>query len=56
MEFLEKKVPFQEFLQGLTHFLGKSPGVNAILLNSSGVRRKVGPQPGGAAIKCNSPL
>ena len=62
MKFLEGKVPFQELLRGLTHFSGKSSGVNAILLNSSGVRRKVSLQPGGggggggAAIKCNSPF
>ena len=56
MDFLEKKVPFREFLQGYTHLLGKSSGVNAILLNSSGVRRKVSPQPGGGGGEGLQPL
>ena len=60
----KEKVPCEEFLQGYTHLLGKSSGVNAVLLNSSGVRRKAIPQPGvmrgggggGVDIKCNSPI
>ena len=31
-------------------------GLVEVLLNSSGVRRKVIPQQGGADVKCNSPL